>query len=147
MPEHYIGPVTGSTSHALAKATQEAPASSDKRPVGFSEIHLGWECLEPIDCGTVPDHFKNKHGIANMGREVELVYTTTSVTSVSTTSDTTGCLPTQTKPSHAWEDELVRGHREFRKMILKVLDSVDFATRFSTLDYYHVKHYCYHRLE
>lgn len=33
----------------------------------------GWECLDPIDCGTAPNHFKDKHGIANMGREVELV--------------------------------------------------------------------------
>ncbi|KIK12262.1 hypothetical protein PISMIDRAFT_458145 [Pisolithus microcarpus 441] len=81
MPEHYIGPGTSSTSHTLTNATQEAPAS-DRRTSRYASCPWtlclytdpeGCECLDPIDCGTAPSHFKNKHGIANMGREVELV--------------------------------------------------------------------------
>ncbi|KAI6011158.1 hypothetical protein BKA83DRAFT_4132331 [Pisolithus microcarpus] len=73
MPEHYIAPVVSrvpptvgqcSTSKTLMNSTQEAPASGKR---------LGWECLDLINCGTAPYHFKNQHGITNMGREVELV--------------------------------------------------------------------------
>ncbi|KAI6124026.1 hypothetical protein EDD16DRAFT_1517700 [Pisolithus croceorrhizus] len=53
----------GNTSDTSSEAIQEAPAS-DKQ--------TGWECLELINCGTAPDHFKDKHGIINLAREVEL---------------------------------------------------------------------------
>ncbi|KAI6111236.1 hypothetical protein F5141DRAFT_1063559 [Pisolithus sp. B1] len=54
-----------STSDTSSEAIQEAPAS-DKQ--------TGWECLELINCGTAPDHFKDKHGIINLAREVELCF-------------------------------------------------------------------------
>ncbi|KAI6097317.1 hypothetical protein EV401DRAFT_2202655, partial [Pisolithus croceorrhizus] len=81
MLEHYIGPAASSTSHTLTEATQEASAL-DRRTDQYACCSWtlclytdpgGRECLEPIDCGTAPNHFKNKHGIANMGREVKLV--------------------------------------------------------------------------
>ncbi|KAI6017541.1 hypothetical protein BKA83DRAFT_4320912 [Pisolithus microcarpus] len=81
MPEHYIAPVVSSTSNTLTNATQEAPASG-KRLNQYTCcpwtlcLHTdlqGWECLDLINCGTAPDHFKNQHGITNMSREVELV--------------------------------------------------------------------------
>ncbi|KAI6147588.1 hypothetical protein EDD17DRAFT_75343 [Pisolithus thermaeus] len=81
MSEHYVGPGASSTSHTLTKATREAP-ELDRRANLYTccpwTLCLytdpeGSECLEPIDCGTASNHFKNKHGIANMGREIKLV--------------------------------------------------------------------------
>ncbi|KAI6024581.1 hypothetical protein EDC04DRAFT_2723628 [Pisolithus marmoratus] len=32
----------------------------------------GWECLEPITCSIFPGHFKNQHGIRDLGRSVTI---------------------------------------------------------------------------
>ncbi|KAI6110921.1 hypothetical protein EDD16DRAFT_1522020 [Pisolithus croceorrhizus] len=80
MPEHFIGSGVNSTPHTLPKATQKAPAL-DKQLSRYTccpwTLCLytdpeGRESLEPIDCSTAPNHFKNKHGIANMNHEVKL---------------------------------------------------------------------------
>ncbi|KAI6046761.1 hypothetical protein EDC04DRAFT_2597870 [Pisolithus marmoratus] len=128
MPEHYIAPVASSTSRTLTKATQEA-ATLEKRTNQYtccpSTVCLytdpnGQECLELINCGTTPNHFKNRHGITNMGREVKLVKlpdTTIFVTSESVTSDTIAWLLTHNKPSYGWKDELFKSHGGFGSMI------------------------------
>ncbi|KAI6110924.1 hypothetical protein EDD16DRAFT_1522022 [Pisolithus croceorrhizus] len=82
MLEHYVGSGVNSTPHTLPKVTREAPAlDRQTNPYTCCPWTLclytdpeGRECLEPIDCGAAPNHFKNKHGITNMGREVKLVY-------------------------------------------------------------------------
>ncbi|KAI6111241.1 hypothetical protein F5141DRAFT_1202915 [Pisolithus sp. B1] len=116
MPECYIGPILNSTSNTLSEAIQEAPASG-KRMYTCCPWTLclhtdpeGWECLELINCGTAPDHFKIQHGITNMGREIEIVCIITSVTSVSITSDTTGWLLTQTNLPYGQEGESCNHH-------------------------------------
>ncbi|KAI6046768.1 hypothetical protein EDC04DRAFT_1248615 [Pisolithus marmoratus] len=80
-PEHYVSPIANSTSHTLTEAIEERRTSDTQTnkytccPWTFclNTDPEGWECLELINCDTAPDHFKNKHGITNMGREVELV--------------------------------------------------------------------------
>ncbi|KAI6147578.1 hypothetical protein EDD17DRAFT_1514453 [Pisolithus thermaeus] len=80
IPEHHMGSGVNSTSYTLTKATQEVPAL-DRQTYTCCPWTLclfthpeGSECLEPINCGNAPNHFKNKHGIVNMGREVKLVW-------------------------------------------------------------------------
>ncbi|KIK24443.1 hypothetical protein PISMIDRAFT_678310 [Pisolithus microcarpus 441] len=81
MPVYRTGPGASSASHTLRKATRGSPAS-DRRTNRYAcrqwtlclyKDPEGNECLEQIDCGTVPEHFRNKHGIPEKGREVELV--------------------------------------------------------------------------
>ncbi|KAI6141544.1 hypothetical protein EDD17DRAFT_1902512, partial [Pisolithus thermaeus] len=69
------------TSDTSSEAIQEVPAS-DKQTSQYTccpwnfclyTDPQGWECLELINCGSAPDHFKNKHGIINLAREVELI--------------------------------------------------------------------------
>ncbi|KAI6140402.1 hypothetical protein BKA82DRAFT_4019432 [Pisolithus tinctorius] len=77
-----MGSVANSTPHISSNAAQEAPMVDQRasqytcRPWTTLCLYTdpeGWECLEPINCGTVPGHFKDKHGITNMAREVGLV--------------------------------------------------------------------------
>ncbi|KAI6140427.1 hypothetical protein BKA82DRAFT_1008842 [Pisolithus tinctorius] len=77
LPEHHIGSIANSTSHTIQEAftvdVQTNQYSSCPKTLCLYTDPQGCECLEPINCGTAPDHFKNKHGIRNMGREVELI--------------------------------------------------------------------------
>ncbi|KAI6010866.1 hypothetical protein F5J12DRAFT_781838 [Pisolithus orientalis] len=66
----------------------------------------GDECFEPINCGTMPDHFRDKHDMKGLGRSHPLVCITTSVTSASVTSTMIGILLTNTKLLYALGDEL-----------------------------------------
>ncbi|KAI6143981.1 hypothetical protein BKA82DRAFT_1008850 [Pisolithus tinctorius] len=81
MPEHYNGSIANSTSHTLSKAPQETP-TAEKQVNQYTSCPWtfclytdpeGRECLEFINCGTAPDHFKDTHGISNIARDVELV--------------------------------------------------------------------------
>ncbi|KAI6143919.1 hypothetical protein BKA82DRAFT_4017159 [Pisolithus tinctorius] len=109
-PEHYA-----EFSRQQSNIVQEAPMADQQasyntcRPWTTLCLYTdseGQECFEPIDCSTVPDHFRDSHGITNMGREVELVCITSSVTYVSITFDTIGRLVMQTNLSYALEDDL-----------------------------------------
>ncbi|KAI6111237.1 hypothetical protein F5141DRAFT_1202911 [Pisolithus sp. B1] len=73
-------------SHTLSKAIQEPPVSHQQVLLKLQSQYTccpwtfclytdpeGWECLEPVDCGTAPGHFKDKHSITNLSRKVELV--------------------------------------------------------------------------
>ncbi|KIK24453.1 hypothetical protein PISMIDRAFT_410144 [Pisolithus microcarpus 441] len=84
MSTHHVSPVANSTSYTLSEAIQEAPASDNQTTTQNQYTCCPWtfclytdpegrECLELINCSTVPDHFKDKHGIANLARGVELV--------------------------------------------------------------------------
>ncbi|KAI6017539.1 hypothetical protein BKA83DRAFT_4120687 [Pisolithus microcarpus] len=108
MSTHHVSPVANSTSYTLSEAIQEAPASDNQTTTQNQYTCCPWtfclytdpegrECLELINCSTVPDHFKDKHGIANLARGVELVYML-------------GGLLMQTNPSYTWEDELFGGY-------------------------------------
>ncbi|KAI6004913.1 hypothetical protein EDD15DRAFT_2191656 [Pisolithus albus] len=107
MPTHLISSLANSTSYTLSEAIQEAPSSDNQTPEEWS-----WSVY---------------------GRAVgaELSDTTTSVTSVSITSDMLEGLPMQTNPSYTWEDELFGGHGGERlpwnpgeRVVLGALDSL-----------------------
>ncbi|KAI5993896.1 hypothetical protein EDD15DRAFT_2196350 [Pisolithus albus] len=123
MPTHHTSSLANrrqsSTSYTLSEAIQEAPSSDNQTLLRllrtnipavrglsvFTRIQKAWSAW---NLSTAPEEWS----WSVYGRAVgaELSDTTTSVTSVSITSDMLGGLPMQTNPSYTWEDELFGGH-------------------------------------
>ncbi|KAI6046774.1 hypothetical protein EDC04DRAFT_2597882 [Pisolithus marmoratus] len=142
MSEHRVSSVANSMSHPLTEDVQEAPMA-DRQINQYTScpwtlcLHTspeGWECLELINCGTAPDHFKDpvKWSWSVCGRVVGagLYGTTTSVTYASITFDTIGCLLTQIRLSYARENELFKPSGGFGSMTAMELDSATLSLPF-----------------
>lgn len=78
-PEHHYGPA--STPFTLDNDTHEIRTVDNQldnyincpKTLCLHTDPNGDECFEPINCGTMPDHFRGKHNIKGLGRSHPLV--------------------------------------------------------------------------